>query len=256
MRMRRAVVATHMNFLTIGRTPKQFSYEPGALYIDDHPPKKKGVHIFDPAEHGLNLLPVTNPRDARAFADILFPDKDLMTYRNGRRALTRLVMKYPRIDKIKFGRSDEDKEAKGVIDDLLISPLLKKCLTSPIPRWLFSGVPVAVRLDRKQIGDDDARVIACLLMLRFTGQIIAPDFGAYARPFHTSLIREERLIAGVYTLSELEIVDKRLHQMCLLMPKIGAGCTYEDAKTIALYEGETPGTDGFDTAVKRAMGLL
>ncbi len=31
-------------------------------------------------------------REAREFAAALFPDKDLMTYRNGKRALARLVM--------------------------------------------------------------------------------------------------------------------------------------------------------------------
>jgi hypothetical protein len=74
--------------------------------------QKKGVHFFDPAKHGLNLRAL-QPREARMFAAILFLDKDLMTYRNGRRALTRLVMKSPRIDKLKYGRSDDDKEARA-----------------------------------------------------------------------------------------------------------------------------------------------
>jgi len=46
-----------------------------------------------------------------------------------------------------------------------------------------------------------------------------PDFGFYARDFHASLIREKRLIAGVYySLSELE---PRLRHRCLLMEKVG-----------------------------------
>ena len=40
------------------------------------------------------------------------------------------------------------------------------------------------------------------------------DFGCYARPFHTALIRENRLIGGVYALYEL---DDKLRQMCLLI---------------------------------------
>ncbi len=40
-----------------------------------------------------------------------------MTYRNGRRALTRLVMNY----RLHYGKGDDDKEAKGVVDDLLLS---------------------------------------------------------------------------------------------------------------------------------------
>jgi hypothetical protein len=43
-------------------------------------------------------------------------------------------------------------------------------------------------------------------------------------------MRESRLIAGVYSLSEL---DKRLRQICLLMETEAAGCTYEDAEVLA-----------------------
>jgi hypothetical protein len=52
----------------------------------------------------------------------------------------------------------------------------------------------------------------------------------YARPFHSSLIRENRLIAGIYTLSEL---DEKLRQMSVLMDTEAAGCTYEDTEMLA-----------------------
>jgi hypothetical protein len=57
-------------------------------------------------------------REAREFAAALFPDKDLMTYRNGRRALTRLVIKADSLATIKYGRNDDDEEAKGVVEDI------------------------------------------------------------------------------------------------------------------------------------------
>ena len=63
----------------------------GSLVITDEPILKRGVKVYDPAKHGLNRLPMAY-REAREFAAAVFPDKDLMTYRNGRRALSRLVM--------------------------------------------------------------------------------------------------------------------------------------------------------------------
>lgn len=93
-------------------------------------------------------------------------------------------------------------------------------------------------------------MIANILTLRFKGQVVIEDFGFYARRFHASLFRENRLIAGVYTLSELE---PKLRNICLLMDKEGRGCTYEDAETLAKYAGLVPRTEGFSAFVKEAM---
>jgi hypothetical protein len=90
-----------MNLLQIGLTAKQFSYPPGSLVITDEPVLKKGAKLFDLGEDGLNPLPMQY-REAREFAAALFPDKDLMTYRNGRRALTRLLMKADTLDGLKY----------------------------------------------------------------------------------------------------------------------------------------------------------
>jgi hypothetical protein len=87
-------------------------------------------------------------------------------------------------------------------------------------------------------------------LLNSKGQIVIEDFGFYARPFYTGSVREDRLMAGVYILSEL---DEKLRQMCLLMETEAVGCTYEDAATLAKYEGHVPGTNAFNTFVKRAM---
>lgn len=80
-----------MNLLQIGLTAKNFTYPKGSLGIVDEPIPKKGVKIYDPTKHGLNPLPMQY-REAREFAAAVFPDKDLMTCRNGKRALARLVM--------------------------------------------------------------------------------------------------------------------------------------------------------------------
>lgn len=74
-----------MNLLQIGLSEKQFEYPSGSLVLTDEPILKRGAKLYDPAKHGLNPLPL-QAREAREFAAVLFPDKDLMTYRNGRRA--------------------------------------------------------------------------------------------------------------------------------------------------------------------------
>ncbi|MBR1214616.1 hypothetical protein [Bradyrhizobium sp. JYMT SZCCT0180] len=106
------------------------------------------------------------------------------------------------------------------------------------------------RINPAELGDHDARILGALLISQFKGQIIVPDFGFYARDFHASLIREGRLIAGVYTLSEL---DKRLREMCLLMETEASRCTYEDAEALARYEGLVPGTVGYSAFVDKLM---
>ena len=157
-----------------------------------------------------------------------------MTYRNGRRALTRLAMVADRLDRLNYTRDGDDQEAKGVVEDILLSPLLQTALRKPIPRWFYSGATVLARLNRKEIGDDDAKITANILISQFKAQIVIDDFGFYAREHHAALIREERLKAGVYTLSEL---PEKLRDRALLMPKVGRGCTFEDAVELAKYEG-------------------
>jgi hypothetical protein len=44
-------------------------------------------------------------KEARKFAAALYDDNDLMTYRNGKRAITRLVMTADRIDRPEYGRT-------------------------------------------------------------------------------------------------------------------------------------------------------
>jgi hypothetical protein len=126
---------------------------------------------------------------------------------------------------------------KGVVDDILLSTLLGVALRRSIPRRFYSGATVLVRLNRKEIGDDDAKIIANILISQFKGQTVIEDFGFYAREHLSALIRQERLIAGVYTLLEL---PEKLRDGAMLMPKAGKGCTFEDAAELAKYEGLRP----------------
>src|SRR4051812_38007550 len=102
-----------MNFLQIGLSAKEFECPPGSLFICDEPPPHIEGKLYDPANDGLNPLPMKYPAN-REFAAALWPDKDLMTYRNGKRALAKLVMNADRLDRIRYGRGDDEKEAKGV----------------------------------------------------------------------------------------------------------------------------------------------
>jgi hypothetical protein len=117
----------------------------------------------------------------------------------------------------------------------------------------FSGrnTKVFARLNRAELGDDDAFVLGNLLMFRFKGQVIVPDFGFYGRQHHIALIRQKRLIAGVTTLSE---IPRSLQQALLTIPhKTASRATYEDAATLANYRGEVPRTIGHGDFMSDAM---
>jgi hypothetical protein len=65
------------------------------------------------------------------------------------------------------------------------------------------------------------------------------DFGFYGREGHVSLIRENRLIAGLNTLQEL--APKLRQNVLLTKDKVASGATVEDAETLARYERLVPG---------------
>jgi hypothetical protein len=149
---------------------------------------------------------------------------------------------------------DAVNEAYALIDDILLSPILRDVFCRRGNFSIKDGNPpssIVARIDRAKLGDYDAFILASLLISQFKGQIIIPDFGFYARPFHTSLIRENPLIAGVFTLSELE---EKMRQMCLLMEeKEARQCTPEDAGVPAQYRGYVPHTVEFNDYVGAAI---
>lgn len=90
-----------------------------------------------------------------------------------------------------------------------------------------------------------------LLIAQFEGQVVIPDFGFYGRDVHANLIRQDRLIAGVNFLDEL---SPRLRKSVLLIKdKMPSGCTFEDAKTLAMYARHTRGTNAYNDFVQAAM---
>jgi hypothetical protein len=91
-----------------------------------------------------------------------------------------------------------DDEVTGMIGDLLQSPVLKSVLFKPTNFSFSPNSLILARLNRAGLGDFDALILGLFLIEQFKGQVIVPDFGFYGRDVHVSLIREERLIAGVH----------------------------------------------------------
>ncbi len=209
--------STHMNHLLVGTADKteqllSLSHY-GFLVIDDGPladafskrfPRAKQ---FDITQHSFNPMRGMDYRRARDFAAALFPDKDLMTYDKGRRALTRLLLTGPTtlsdLPDPSTVKNPWEIEALERVQDLLLSPVVSQVLCRPT-NFSFKG-SVIVRLDRAQLAEDDARILGSLLIGQSKGQIVLEDFGFYGRPLHMSLIRQNRLTAGVRYLDELAL---------------------------------------------------
>jgi hypothetical protein len=233
------------------------------LLIDDGPlidalvipPRRKVVH-FDIKKHHLNPLHEMDYRRAREFISILdavFPEGDsTLTKKNANFVLLNALLEEPtRLDKLLRGdkRDPAKQDAYQKIETILLSPVLRLVLCEPT-NFSMKGIVLA-RLDRAVLGDFDAFVLANLLISQFEGQVIIPDFGFYGREHHISLIRQERLVAGVNTLSELPL---RLQQALLTVPdKIASRTTSEDAEILAKYRGFVRHTIEHSDFVHEAM---
>jgi hypothetical protein len=114
---------------------------------------------------------------ARKFSDVVFGEagKDTLTVRNGKRALTRLLLDAKRLDKIKGSNSDDDKEAMAVLGDLRMSPVLRSVLCKSTTRWLRSRSSIVARINRAELDDHDARIVGTLLISQFKGQLARSD---------------------------------------------------------------------------------
>jgi hypothetical protein len=206
-----------MNSLIIGTADKTNTLlqltRPRFLLIDDGPiadafaeqfPQAKQ---FDISKHSFNPLRGIDHKGARDFAQILYtasPEgKDTLTVRNGKRAVARLVLaNTTRLDRI-TSDDEKDADAMAMIDDVLFSPVLKDVLCRPT-NFSFKGSVIA-RINRAELGDFDAFVLALLLMGQHKGQVVVPDGGFYLRPLHMSLIRQDRLTVGLRFLAELPL---------------------------------------------------
>lgn len=237
-----------MNALFVGLT-KTIEPQRG-LFIHDTVPDIPRARIFDPTKHSFNPLKSIDYRKARALADVLYsasPQGDnTLTVRNGRRSLLKALLSSTRLDEI-----EGDEEVRGMIEDLLQSPVLRRVLCSKNNQFSFNpNSTILARINRAELGDFDALILGLFLMEQFKGQVIVPDFGFYGRDVHLSLIRENRLVAGVNFLSEL---SPKLRNSLLLEETVASGATFEDAGILADYARIPRGTNAFNSFVDQAM---
>jgi len=222
--------------------------------IDAVPPRpRRAVSVFDPAIHSFNPLRGMDHRRARDFAAAVystFPQGEgTLTVRNGRRELAKLVLAAPRLDKVTGDRKDPAvAEALAAIDDILFSPIVRQVLCNP-PNFPVKGIILA-RLNRAELGDHDCYILGNLLMSLYKGPIVVPDFGFYSASWHSSLLRQNRLVVGINAFEEAEQLR---NQLLLIDHKVGSHCTAEDAKTLALYAGYMPDTDGSSMFIRNCM---
>ena len=255
-----------MNALIIGanKTPiLQYADTANFLLIDDGPiidalvlPKRRKVIYFDVKKHHLNPLHEMDYRRAREFVsvmDAVFPEgESTLTKKNSNFVLLEALLDKPTyLDKLLYPDKKDAamQDAYQKIETILLSPVLRSVLCKPTNISL-QGIVIA-RLDRAVLGDFDAFVLASLLISQFNGQVIVPDAGFYLREHHISLIRQDRLVAGVNTLSE---VSEKLRQNLLTIPdKLGSEATFEDAEVLAHYSGFGPRTVGHYDSIDDAM---
>jgi hypothetical protein len=210
---------------------------------------------LDLSKQTFNPLSGIDHKRARQLASIIYASaphgENTLTVRNGRRALARLMLEHPtRLDKLPFDRSDAHQEAKGMLDELFLSPVLKKFLCGTGATLSLKGTIVA-RLNRAELGDDDAFVLGNILMSFYQGHVVVPDFGFYACPFHRSLIRQNRLIAGVNFLDETPDLK---NDLLLIETKLARKCTAKDAETLADYcSGFPRGSEGHTTFIQQSI---
>jgi hypothetical protein len=77
-----------------------------------------------------------------------------------------------------------DEEVGALIDDLLVSPVLRRVLCNPTNFTFNPNSVIQARKDRVELWDFDALVLGLLLMSHAKGQVVVPDFGFYGRDIH------------------------------------------------------------------------
>jgi hypothetical protein len=169
---------------------------------------------FDIHKHSFNPLAGIDYKKARDLAALLYSlspqGENTLTVRNGRRALAKALLNSTRLDRVRT----DDPDAQGIIDELLFSPLLRRIFCGKPNFKLSADRTIIAHINRADLGETDALLLGNFLALQYQGQIVFEDFGFYGRPLHISLIRQNRLVAGLQYLDEL---PKSLQQALLGM---------------------------------------
>ena len=254
-----------MNLLIVGSDKSEIvDHLPEAfLYIDDAIdipiPRRRKVTRFDLSTHAFNPLRDMTYTRARAFIGVLdavFPEgEDTLTRKSSNFALLNALLAGPtRLDRLvpRPGKAVKDTgalDAHQKIQTLLLSPVLKRFLCNPT-NFSLQGIVLA-QLDRSRLSEFDCFVIANLLISNYPGQVVIPDFGFYACAFHSSLIRQRRLIAGVNFLDEVPALKNNL---LLIETKLARHASAGDAEILAdLCSGFARGQKGHTDFIQDAV---
>lgn len=254
-----------MNKITVGKLPLELP-KSGFLFIHDTVPDIPRARVFDPTKHSFNPLSDIDYRKASDIVDVfdaLFSRGDgTLTKDTGLDFISDALEQQPTSLDTLIETPDRRAStghiwAHGKVRRLLRSPVLQKMLCTPA-HTKFSFNPrsiILARINRAELGDFDALAIGHFLMVQFKGQVVVPDFGFYGRDTHVSLIRENRLIAGVRFLDEL---PERLRLNVLLVEDKAIGrATFDDAVVLAKHAGLRPDQlredNAFNQFVDRAI---
>lgn len=252
-----------MNFLLVGTNKTQIlEHLPDTfLLIDDGPlidaiktPPRRKVTRFDVTKHTFNPLKDIDYRRARDFIyvlDAIFPEgQNTLTRKNSNFVLLKALRANPKSLPTLVPPKWNDPahtDALQKIETLLLSPVLSTVLTGP-QNFPLRGIVLA-RLNRAELGDFDCFVLANLLVSNYKGHVVVPDFGFYGAKHHLSLMRQNRLVAGVNFLAESPLRNSLL----LIEQKTASHCLPEDAETLAQYEGLTHGTNAYNDFIERSI---
>lgn len=240
-----------MNALHIGFNSEVKLPKGGFLFIGDQLPTIPRARIFDPLTDTLNPLHRIDYKRARELADALYAispqGQNTLTVREGRRALLQTLISSRRFDRL----STTTAEVHAMIADILTSPVLSRMLCNSTNFSFSANSVILARINRSELGDFDALVIGLILINHFHGQLVIPDFGFYGRDAHISLIRENRLIAGVDYLAQLP--PQLRHAALLIKDKTASRAHIDDAEMLAKYASLSPGTNAYNDFIEAAI---
>jgi hypothetical protein len=250
-----------MNALVIGANKQPllpFAKVP-CLVIDDGDfidaldlPTRRTITHFDIETDHFNPLKDMSYRTAVEFVNVLsavFPAGDTtLTKGNALHQILTALLDSPKKLSTLISDTKDTQYAYQMIERLLLSPVLERVLNHPT-NMSFKGTLIA-RLNRAELGDFDCFVLGNLLISQYEGQVVIPDFPFYAHKGHSTLIRQNRLSAGINAFDE---VPQLRNQLMQIETKIGSRCTPDDAELLALYAGIPRGTNAFNDFIAQRI---
>lgn len=240
-----------MNHISIGTAAPELP-PGGLLYLHDEVPKLPRMQYFDYRKHSFNLFADLTYRKICEIVDtfdaLFMVTGGTLTESTGltyiAQQLNHFVGTADMVSLTTLIPEPDSKSSTGhhwaydKVQRILLSPVLRQVLCNPKPHFVLSPhSSIMARLNRAELGDFDALALGLFLISSYKGQIVIPDLGFYGRDYHTALIRENRLTAGVHSLDDL---PDKLRRAVLSMPCTAYGTLYRDAITLTQQKGLWP----------------